>query len=291
MSSISWADGITRVRGVEFDARLVLIDSAQTFSWEEREGAFFAPVVGRQLCLIPREGGFDLPGTHPEDQAFIGRYFDLSFDAGQVISACEGCPIAQRALRALPGLRLLRQPPWETLVSFITSANNNVPRIRGLIRGLIDRVGEGAFPGPERLAQTGEQALRAMGFGYRAHYLIRTARMVADGFDLEGLSACPYEGAHRRLRELPGVGDKVADCVQLFSLGDRSAFPADVWVRRAMRAWFGIEKKGDIREEALRLFGAQAGLVQQYLFHCARTGRIPFSLDEEDVKSNAGSLG
>lgn len=289
MGEIEWRDGGLRVRGICFDARLVLIDSAQSFAWEERGGEYFAPVAGRMVRLIPRPDGFDLPGTKADDAAFFERYFDLSFCPEDVLAACADCEIAKRAVLALPGLRLLNQPPWETLVGFITSANNNVARIRRLNRALIERVGGGLFPSPEQLAAAGEACLRSLGFGYRAPYLIETARRVADGFDLEGLSRCGYDEAHRALLSLPGVGDKVACCVQLFSLGDRSAFPVDVWVRRAMRDWFGIDKK-DVRAEALRLFGPQAGLVQQYLFHCARTGIISCNREREDVK-NAGTLG
>ena len=152
-----------------------------------------------------------------------------------------------------------------------------------------DRVMEAAVSLMALLAAAGEACLRSMGFGYRAPYLVETARRVADGFDLDGLTRCDYETAHRALVTLPGVGDKVACCVQLFSLGDRSAFPVDVWVRRAMRDWLGIDKK-DVRAEALRLFGPQAGLVQQYLFHCARTGIISCNREREDV-SYAGTLG
>ena len=289
MGEIEWRDGMLQVRGICFDARLVLIDSAQSFVWEERGGEYFAPVAGQMVRLVPRSGGFDLPDARPEDAAFFASYFDLDFSTEELLTACEGCEIAQKAIRALPGLRLLNQPPWETLVGFITSANNNVARIRRLNRALIERVGGGLFPSPEQLAAAGEACLRSLGFGYRAPYLVETARRVADGFDLQGLSGRSYDEAHRALMTLPGVGDKVACCVQLFSLGDRSAFPVDVWVRRAMRDWFGIDKK-DVRAEALRLFGPQAGLVQQYLFHCARTGIISCNREREDV-SYAGTLG
>lgn len=289
MGEIKWQGGGLRVRGIYFDARLVLIDSAQSFVWEERGGEFFAPVAGQQVRLVPRPDGFDLPGTKADDAAFFARYFDLDFCPEDVLAACEDCEIAKRAVLALPGLRLLNQPPWETLVGFITSANNNVARIRRLNRALIERVGGGLFPSPERLAAAGEACLRSLGFGYRAPYLIKTAQRVTDGFDLERLSRCGYDEAHQALLTLPGVGDKVACCVQLFSLGDRSAFPVDVWVRRAMRDWFGIDKRG-VRAEALRLFGPQAGLVQQYLFHCARTGIISCNREGEDVKY-AGTLG
>lgn len=274
MYTMEYSGGLLRVRGICFDARLVLIDSAQSFVWQEQSGEFFAPIRGRTVRLIPKAGGFDLAGAKAGEEAFFANYFDLDFNPACVLEACEGCEIARRAVCALPGLRLLRQPVWETLVGFITSANNNVLRIRRLNRALIEDAG-GLFPGPQQLLALGEEGLRQRGFGYRAPYLIATARHVLSGFDLEGLKALPYEQAHAQLTSLPGVGDKVAACVQLFALGDRSAFPVDVWVKRAMHAWFGLDNPRALREQALRLFGPQAGLVQQYLFHCARTGLIP----------------
>ena len=154
---------------------------------------------------------------------------------------------------------------------------------------LAENLGEGcetsrgtlwALPSPERLAKCSEAELRAMGTGYRARYLIETARRVADGFPLEQLQSMDYAEAHARLLELPGVGDKVADCVLLFGCRQPSAFPVDVWVDKLLRSWFGVESKSRraMMEEARRRFGPHGGILQQFLFHAARTGEI--SLDD-----------
>lgn len=185
----------------------------------------------------------------------------------------------------LPGLRILRQPPWEALVAFLLSQNNNTVRIGKLVRAVCETFGARqaafgrtlyAFPGPERLASAGAEALRALGTGYRAAYIEKTARMVADGFPLDALADMPYGDAHRRLMELPGVGPKVADCVLLFGCGHLSAYPVDVWVARLSRAWLGIDGKTGVAlaEAARARFGENAGILQQYLFHCARLGLI-----------------
>ena len=166
-------------------------------------------------------------------------------------------------------------------MAFIISANNNVGRIRRIVRALIDGLGEGgAFPTPAALAAAGEERLRALGCGYRAPFLISSARMVADGFDLDVLAALPYRAAHERLLSMPGVGDKVADCIQLFGLGHSMACPVDVWVERLTKRWLapGVQSKAAMREAAHALFGEYAGLIQQSLFHCARMGLI--SLDD-----------
>ena len=182
-----------------------------------------------------------------------------------------------------PGLRVLNQPPWEALVCFILSANNNVPRIRSLTDALCRHCGADCgdgvlygFPGPEALAACTEEALRALRVGYRAPYLIGAARRVLEGFPLDGLRDMPYDEAHKRLVTLPGVGDKVADCVLLFGCGHACAFPVDVWVDRLMRDWFGVSCKtrAALAREARGRLGGHAGLMQQFLFHAARTGAM-----------------
>ncbi len=274
--------GEMRVRDVRFDAALTLVESAQVFHWQEESGAFSAKVAGRAVRVIPRPDGFLLAGVADEaDAAFWRRYFDLDRDYTALAAGLRAYPTAARAMALLPGLRVLNQPPWEALVAFILSANNNVGRIRGLVNGLIKRYGEGGFPSPERLVTISEGELRALGCGYRAPYLLQTARMVRNGFPLEALAGMSGVEAHEHLLELPGVGDKVADCVQLFGLGQRDAFPVDVWVERLMKRWFLPEARDrrEIRRRAREMFGAQAGIVQQSLFHCARLGLI--SLEED----------
>ncbi len=266
-----------RFRGVDFDARLTLIDSAQVFHWREEGGAFCGATAGRHARLVPCEDGFLLEGCAAGDEPFWIHYFDLERDYSRLAERVRDYEMAYRAMKRLPGLRVLNQPAWEALIAFIISANNNVSRIRGIVARLIAALGvEGAFPTPERLAETDEETLRALGCGYRAPYLIDTAARVRDGFDLQAVSALPYEEAHKRLLTLSGVGDKVADCVQLFGMGQSMAFPVDVWVERLMKTWFVPETAGkaEIRRAAHAMFGDDAGLIQQSLFHCARLGLL-----------------
>ena len=149
-----------------------------------------------------------------------------------------------------------------------------------LRRGLRRRRAVG-FPGPEALAACTEEALRALRVGYRAPYLIGAARRALEGFPLDGLRDMPYDEAHARLTGLPGVGDKVADCVLLFGCGHASAFPVDVWVARLLRDWFGITgcSRPAMARRARALLGPHAGLMQQFLFHAARMGAIELSED------------
>ena len=268
-----------------FDARLTLIGSAQAFHWQEREGAFYAVSDGIPMRVRQLDAGIAVvvPEGCPEEA--LRRYFDLDRDYAAVSREYADYPCAGQAFEMLPGLRILRQPPWEALVSFLFSQNNNTARIGKLVRSTCEKFGARveafglemyAFPGPQQIAAAGAEAFRALGAGYRAEYLEGTARMVLDGFPLDALSNMRYEDAHARLMELPGVGPKVADCVLLFGCGHLSAYPVDVGVARLSRSWRGLEGKSGqaLAENARARFGPHAGILQQYLFHCARCGLI-----------------
>ena len=158
-----------RFRGVDFDARLTLIDSAQVFHWREEGGAFCGVTAGRHARLVPCEDGFLLEGCAAEDELFWIHYFDLERDYSRLAERVRDYDMAYRAMKRLPGLRVLNQPAWEALVMAIITANNNVARIRGIVMRLLETLGvDGAFPTPERLAETDEETLRALGCGYRA---------------------------------------------------------------------------------------------------------------------------
>ena len=212
-------------------------------------------------------------------------YLDLDRDYSSIAAQYAHIPAARRAIELYPGLRVLNQPSWEALIAFILSANNNVGRIRSLVFAISRKLGPSfkwngevicGFPTPEVLAACPEEDLRKLGVGYRAPYLIKTAQMVLDGFPIAELCRMDYAEAHRILTELPGVGDKVADCVLLFGCRHTSAFPVDVWVERLLDSWFGI--RGLSRKKqmlaARELLGENAGLLQQFLFHAARMGDI-----------------
>jgi len=270
------------VGGETLDLRLTLIDSAQCFRWQERDGKFGAVIKGEPVWLWHEEDGLYAEGGSVE---LLRDYLDLGRDYGALAEEYASIPAASRAMSLYPGLRVLNQAPWDALVTFILSANNNVTRIRRLCDGLAEGFGQlfeteygslYALPSPEALAVCGETELRGLGMGYRAPYLIGTARRIIDGFPLDDLRNMQYDEAHARLTELPGVGDKVADCVLLFGCRHASAFPVDTWVEKLLKSWFGIEVKGrkKLLAASRAMLGAHAGLLQQFLFHAARTGGI-----------------
>jgi len=200
------------------------------------------------------------------------------------LARIEATLAADRVLaRVIPhtrGTGLLIQDPWEVLISFIVSQNNNIPKISrsidALARALGDRVDENgyAFPSAERLAGAPAGILRACHLGYRAPYVRAAARLAASGrLDLAALRRMPEQEARDTLHAVPGIGDKVADCILLFGLGHTTTFPVDVWVRRAMeRLYFKGRPRPicDIRVFARARFGPFAGYAQQHLFAYAR---------------------
>lgn len=170
------------------------------------------------------------------------------------------------AVEAGRGIRILRQDPFETLISFIVSQNNNIPRIKKIIRTLCDTYGEnGAFPTAEALAEAGTDALYALKTGFRAKYIHDAACRVASGeLDLGKILACEdYAACDAMLRTVHGVGPKVSACVLLYGFGKTEAFPVDVWIRKSLERHFpdGFDAK------RLRKY---AGIAQQYLFYYER---------------------
>ncbi len=254
------------------DYQLTLMDSAQVFHWQKIEDEFAAVVDGEVL-------------TDRSTDVKARAYFDSEREYLSLVDACGVTGIVAKAVHLLPGLRVLNQPPWEALIAFILSANNNVQRIRNLVTALCKEYGERhiykdhalyGFPKPEVRASLDPCVLKKhVTCGYRAEYLVETAQTVCDGFPLDQLKTLPLSEARKRLVSLKGVGPKVADCVLLFGCRHTEAFPVDVWVKRLMEKWFHISgSPAQIAERARALWGDRCGLIQQYLFHAARCGLI-----------------
>ena len=254
----------------------------QAFRWR-REGASWSGVVGGAEIRARAPGHstlrLEVRGEDPGRDALI-RYFRLDEDPRVHLVGAEDL-LAIPGFRALLGLRLLRQDPWETLISFICSAAANVRKITGCVEGMSARWGEPIpgsarrrFPGPERLAAARESDLRALGLGFRAPYVRETSRRVAAGaVDWNALRHAEHGAAREALVALPGVGVKVADCVLLFALDHLTAYPVDRWIRRATLELSSRRRArdSDLARWAERL-GPGRGYVQQLLFHLRRTG-------------------
>jgi N-glycosylase/DNA lyase len=275
----------------------------QVFRWRPHGETWYGPYGSGSLAVRRREGGIDvraLGAAVTAEEAW--RFLGLDLPLAVVCRRLDADRWVTAAIAALPGLRIVRQDPWECLATYICSQWNNIPKIelsteriaRGW--GRVHRWPEGvevaAFPAPERLAGLSLADLQACALGYRCAYLVDTARRVASGeLDLAALRQAPYAEALRALLGLPGVGRKVADCILLFSLDKPQACPVDVWVRRVVHELYPralsqylpdasarIEKGLAAREydAILRLawdrWGMLAGCAQQYLFYARRLG-------------------
>jgi N-glycosylase/DNA lyase len=285
---------LTKIPAPEFDLAMTL-DSGQVFHWENA-GRGFAGAIGKRPVYVEQDGDVlrvhvasasSRCGEHGQDaHATIRNYFALDHQLGEICTSFPDDPTMNAARDFCRGLRIIRQPKWECLATFICSSMKQVAHIRQISRKLRQRFGEEhqiynylvhTFPSAQRLAQSSENELRGCALGYRAKSLLGTARAVSSGeADLEAWSALSDVDLRERLCQLPGVGAKVANCVMLFAYERLRAFPIDVWIERVLRKkYFPRARKlnaARLQTFTQEYFGEQGGYAQQYLFHHARNG-------------------
>ncbi|MCB1229252.1 MAG: hypothetical protein KDN19_03245 [Verrucomicrobiae bacterium] len=274
--------------GGAFDLAQTL-DSGQVFHWEPCvfEGvAGFAGCLGDEPVWVAQTGDETLAVSGSSSEK-IAAYLGIAEPVAALHATFpQDDPVLTEAMAYCPGLRLIRQPVWECLATFITSSLKQVAHIRQISLNLRRRFGEPrliagreiwTYPTPDAIAEAGEAALRESGLGYRAVGLHRTAEALASGnADLDALDQLDVEAARDYLLQFHGVGEKIANCVLLFGCGRYGAFPIDVWMDRILRErYFGPRKRKRIKPAELqawaeRHFGPNAGYAQQYLFHFAR---------------------
>lgn len=250
--------------------------SGQVFHWDRDADGSWQGLIGETPVRVRERGGFLL--AHSRQADLVRRYFSLDHPLDRIYEAFPTDPMSCEALEMCRGLRVLRQPRWECLATFITSSMKQVAHIRAMSLAIRKSFGHPAgkffaYPGPEGLARADEASLRACGLGYRAAHLLATARRIAEGgVDLEALAKLETGELRCALTGLPGVGVKVANCVLLFAYERLDAVPIDVWIHRvllAMRHGRG-GTASQLARYARRRLGPYAGYVQQYLFHRAR---------------------
>lgn len=256
----------------DFSLREIL-DCGQCFRWLPQDGdvSHWAGIaMGKRLEIQQvGEGDFLFLGTNQQEFEDIwADYFDLQTDYAALKSALCCDPVMAEATTYAPGIRVLRQNGWEALCTFIISQNNNIKRIRGIVERLCECFGEPVdggfdFPTAERLSQATLEELAPLRSGFRAKYLLDAAQKVSSGVvDLSAIPSMTYEEAQAHLRQINGVGPKVADCALLFGFYRLDAFPMDVWMKRAMATLY----PDGLPENIL----PYRGIAQQYLFHYAR---------------------
>ena len=274
---------LTQMTAEDFDLARTL-DSGQVFHWEAHGSGYVGAIGTKAAYVEQRDNEIRFEGVTAKT---LTRYFSLDHPLKEICRAFPTDPAMTAARDSCRGLRIIRQPRWECLATFITSSMKQVAHIRQMSHTLRKRYGEPlaildehvyAFPSPPRIAELSEQDLRACALGYRARNLLATAGLVACGeANLEQWSSLPDDALRARLCELPGVGAKVANCVMLFAYERLRAFPIDVWIERVLKQKY-FPRKRKVTPQQLRAFcetyfGEHGGYAQQYLFHHARTGR------------------
>lgn len=257
------------------------LDCGQCFRFERMEdGGWQGVALGRRLRMYQSEKGICIYGitkSQFENEGFYD-YFDLGRSYGEINRVLYSDPVLRPMISEGSGIRILRQPPFETLVSFIISTSNNIPRIKQIIDRLCKQFGRRAkdgfgeyytFPDCGILSELGLDQLAAIRAGYRDKYILDCAKKVAGGeVDLKAVKQMEYPDAVKELTKIKGVGVKVADCVLLFAYGKLCAFPRDVWIKRALEKLYP-----DDGGKAL-MQSQYAGIAQQYMYFWARNNHI-----------------
>lgn len=277
------------VKGInEFNPQHIF-ECGQAFRWKlEEDGSYTIVAHGKVLNIKKEKNQIIFTNTNLEEFSSIWyNYFDLDRDYGEIKKELAKDPILKEAIEFGQGLRILNQEPYETTISFIISANNQIPRIRGSIELISKNYGKKisygsenyySFPGADKVLELGIEELKEISrVGFRAERIIESSRMIHNkDIDLDSIYKLNKNQGKEILMELPGVGPKVSDCILLFAFNKGDAFPVDTWVKRVME-YFYIKKDAnvkDIGEYGEKKFGRLAGYAQQYLFYYARELKI-----------------
>ena len=271
-----------------------IFECGQCFRWNQQEDGSYEGIFGTNILKLKKEKEtIQIEGFCEENiQNIVEEYFDLKRDYQKIKK--ELAKIDENMKKSIQygqGIRLLNQDLWEMIVSFIISANNNIPRIKGIIERMAKEYGKPirwrgktyyTFPTPEELKNVSVEEYRKLGLGFRDKRVYETTQMVVNNqIDLEKMQKNPNTWEIKQeLLTLSGVGSKVADCILLFSnLKRLEIFPIDVWIRRVMNELYIKQKdenkinKKQIEEIATQKFGEVAGLAQQYLYYWKREDR------------------
>lgn len=257
----------------EFDIRHIL-DCGQVFRYRKC-GDCYTLLSNDAKCLLIRENDCVIIKTSFVD--YFVNYFDLNNNYEVIKNKLATYQGLEDALDFGSGIRLLNQDPLETIISFIVSANNNIPRIKGIIERLCEGLGENkgdyyAFPSLLALAECGEDFYKSIGAGYRSKYLDKVSKELLAS-DIEEIAKLDTVNARKKLMELSGVGQKVADCILLFAYKKTDLFPMDTWSKKIYK-FLGFEDTSSVKKMSETLvdhFQNLSGYAQQYLYYYYRT--------------------
>lgn len=265
-----------------------IFECGQAFRFgKSSDGTYTGVAFGKALTISQEGDTVTLYDTSYDDftQTWYD-FFDLDTDYGKIKKAVATDKFMQEATSFGYGIRILRQDLWETIISFIISASNNVPRIKGIVERLCTSFGDKihymdktyySFPSPQRLASLTLEDLSVIRAGFRDKYILDAAKKVCGNvIDLDKIKNLPTPDAKNTLMSINGVGNKVSDCILLFGLNRQDSFPVDVWIKRIMEYCYfdGAQPINIIADCAQEKFGDLGGYAQQYLFFWAREKKI-----------------
>ena len=261
----------------------------QAFRWTEEKNDTFTNVAFGKVINLEKQGNdIIINNCTEEDYNKIWKdYFDMDRDYSELKNELSKDDTLKKCIDFGNGIRILNQDPFETIITFIISANNQIPRIRKSVQEISRMYGKEmefngnkyySFPEPEVLAKAKPEDLREFAkVGFRDERIVESAGMIARGeIKLDSLYTMELEEARKELMKLPGVGPKVADCCLLFAFKRSESFPVDVWIKRVMEELYLHKNtnKNKIADEGRRLFGKNAGFAQQYLFYYGRENKL-----------------
>ena len=262
------------------------INSGQVFLWDKVGDSWFG-IDGEDILVINSE-----PFKIISSPRKIDRFFREDDNLDRILSEINKDDLVKSAVKRFSGLRLMRQDPFQCYISFICSSNSSIQNIRRMLKNLCKKFGNEiefdkkqffTFPKPERLSNASNRDLLSCGLGFRAKYVKQAAKMAnLEKINFESLRNENYNSALETLKTVPGIGNKVADCILLFSLDKLESFPLDRWTRRILQKYYSkifdgmqvrslTEKRySELHEKIVEYFGPYAGYSQQFLFKMER---------------------
>ena len=260
------------------------INSGQVFLWEKQGGDWYG-IDGQDILKINKNGVIKSIINSKTD------FFRKNDNIQEIIKSISKDKTVKKAVKEYEGLRLFRQDPFQCLISFIISSNSNIQKIKNSLEKITKKFGKKVkiqnkefflFPEPEKLARATIDEIKSCGVGYRAPFIKEAAKMVIlKKIDFEYLKKCDYHEAKKNICLVPGIGNKVADCIMLFSLNKLESFPLDTWMIKILEKYYSKEFKIEtktitqkqyelLHEKIVNYFGPYCGYAQQYLFKMER---------------------
>ena len=260
------------------------INSGQVFLWQKNKNNWYG-IDGQNILEINQEN--KIKSISNVKTSFFRKNDDIE----KIIKSISKDKIIKKAVRKYEGLRIFNQDPFQCMISFIISSNSNIPKIKNSLEKISEKFGKKVtfkehefflFPQPEEIAKSSINEIKSCGVGYRAPFIKEAAKMViSKKIDFENLKNSDYKEAKRNLRLIPGIGNKVADCIMLFSLNKLDAFPLDTWMIKILEKYYSkefqietktiTEKQYQIlHEKIVDYFGPYCGYAQQFLFKMER---------------------